>query len=113
MIRQGDVLLVPRLAPKGVEIPPTSGGHVLMSGQTGHSHTLMGDVRLYESAATRESDPAWGVRIADVTGLCVLKHLGIDGTETGEHGAHEVPVGTYLVVTQSQYQRGAVRNVED
>lgn len=114
MVRQGDVLLIPvTSAPRGAEIP-RGDGHVLVRGAaTKHAHTLRGAVRLYESAATSDQDAAFGARIVDAEGPFALRHETEAGAETREHDTIRRNSGTYLAVTQSQYQRGAVRNVED
>lgn len=103
MYRQGDVLLIPAASRAGEEVPAVDGAHVLVRGVTDHAHTLRGAVKVYS-----DGDARYVVAVEPFR----LVHE-VDGRETGEHATIEVPAGTYLVVVQSQYDRGAVRDVED
>lgn len=115
MYRQGDVLLIPvdrdlftEMARKLV-VPSV----VLALGeQTGHSHTLEGEVALFDVGAVVAQRPDGvtirrlrrperitpaAIRFVEVLREgCELKHQ--------EHGAHAIPPGLYEVVRQRVYE---------
>jgi hypothetical protein len=103
MIRQGDVLLVPR-APlsaqeraRAVPIPREAGRVVLAHGEvTGHAHAIADSgTMLYELD---------GMRVVDCGPGAALVHE--------EHTQHAL-AGTYQVVRQREYTAGMVRRVAD
>jgi hypothetical protein len=103
MIRQGDVLLVPR-APlthnerkRAVPIPREAGRVVLAHGEvTGHAHAIADtETVLYELG---------GMRVVECGPGAALVHE--------EHTAHPLS-GTYRVIRQREYTAGMVRRVTD
>ncbi len=101
MYRQGDVLLIPVASlPTGARAAARENGRIVLAlGEaTGHAHAIATpDVQLFERGAERFIE----VRAA----TAVLAHE--------EHGAIEIPAGTYRVVTQREYAPEEIRRVQD
>jgi hypothetical protein len=108
MFRQGDVLVVAIAAlPEGVKREKVEGRVVLAYGEvTGHAHAIAKDE--VKSFRSKEPIPVfdWNAeRFLQVTSRALLRHE--------EHGAIEIPAGTYAVVTQREYHPEELRRVED
>lgn len=102
MYRQGDVLLIPCELPKklGERVEPSAGRIILAYGKaTGHHHSICcADVN------------AWA---GDENGVMLLKAVKDTVLTHQEHGAIDIPAGTYRVVRQREYTPEAIRYVAD
>ena len=101
LIRQGDVLLIPRTAAPAQRTPrPTDNGRVILAyGEvTGHAHAIedAACATLYDTG-----DGGVALEVRDVTRL------------THEEHAPAVVCGWYDVVIQSEYTPEAIQNVLD
>lgn len=101
VIRQGDVLLIPRHSiPKDAKPVPRDRGRVILAyGEvTGHAHALLEpDVELLTA------DDLRFLRVDGVSAL--LQHE--------EHTVLDIPAGNYEVRIQREYTPEAIRNVAD
>lgn len=101
MVAQGDVLLVPVSSiPKGAKPVERDNGRVVLAyGEvTGHAHAISE----LKAKLMRFS----GVDYLEVgSRVAMLKHE--------EHGAIEIPKGTYKVIRQREYAFGQGRQVAD
>lgn len=100
MYRQGDVLLVPAALPADARKVERNGERIVLAlGEaTGHAHAIATPgVQLYERGKERF--------ISVAVATAVLAHE--------EHGAIEVPAGTYRVLTQREYAPEEIRRVQD
>lgn len=101
VIRQGDVLLIPRRAiPKhATPVPRDRGRVVLAYGEvTGHAHALL--------------EPEVELLTADD-----VRFLRVDGVSAKlaheEHDVLDIPAGNYEVRIQREYSPEAIRDVRD
>lgn len=104
LIRQGDVLLIPRVAApsRAVPCPKDDGRIILAYGEvTGHAHAIEGGgiATLYDLP-----DATDGRRALFVDGTARLVH---------EEHAPAVLAGWYDVTVQSEYTPAAIQNVLD
>jgi hypothetical protein len=101
MYRQGDVLLIPVPSlPTGARQARSEGDRIVLAlGEaTGHAHAIATPgVQLFERGSDRF------IQVHALT--AVLAHE--------EHGAIEIPTGTYRVVTQREYAPEEIRRVQD
>lgn len=89
------------------EVPREGGRIVLAHGEvTGHAHAIASpQATLYEPKVGDAAALALGTRILAARASVALTHE--------EHGAIDIPRGTWGVRIQRQYEAGAFRRVED
>lgn len=123
--RHGDILLIKiDELPKNMKFK-TKKGKVILEGEiTGHAHRLKGNVRILEVAEKIANNPSgvWdGKRLvaniptvepkSQVVGYALVKEL----TELihEEHNTITLPVGTYEIRRQREYDADFIKYVED
>lgn len=100
ILRQGDVLLLEvQTIPSAKDITPIDRMVLAYGEVTGHAHAIKvkrRQAKLWDAGAER---------FLQVMESTMLRHE--------EHASIRVPPGNYLVLTQKEYEPGAMRNVAD